>query len=299
MQRQKVLITGGGGMLGSAFTVEFEKGEYEVRALSHEELDVTDKSRVLEEVSFAPDIVIHTAGIVDADYCEENRDECFAVHVGGTENIIELCMQTGAKLLYPQSFLIFDGKELPITEETMPHPVSVYGEAKLEAEQKILLTLPDALIVRMGGFFGGDEKDKNFVGKFAHFLKKSITEGKESVSGTSRIWQPTSTESLAQNSHALIEAGKTGIYNMASHGCASFFDVAHEIVTTLKLENRIAITEVPSDYFKEKCVRPENGTMENKRLRKEGIDRMIDWRLSLKEYLERPYFVSLFADVYE
>lgn len=297
MQRQKVLITGSGGMLGSAFKFEFEKGEYEVRSLSHEELDVTHRSRALDEVSFAPDIVIHTAGIVNADYCEENHDECSSVHVGGTENIIELCVQTGAKLFYPQSFLIFDGKELPITEETKPNPLSVYGEAKLIAEQKILSAIPNALIVRMGGFFGGYEKDKNFVGKFAHFLKKNIKEGTETISGTSRIWQPTSTEHLAQNSRVLIEAGKSGIYNMASHGSASFFDVAKEMVTILKLENRITIAEVPSDYFKEKCVRPENGTMENKRLQKEDMDRMVDWRVSLREYLEKPYFVHLFSDI--
>jgi dTDP-4-dehydrorhamnose reductase len=282
-------------MLGSAFAEEFKKEKYDVRALSHEALDVTDRGAVLEEVAFAPDIVVHTAGIVNADYCEEHRDECITVHVSGTENVIELCKRTGAKLLFPQSFLIFDGEELPIVEETTPHPLSVYGEAKWMAEQKIRASLPDALIVRMGGFFGGFEKDKNFVGMFARFLKKNIAAGNRTLVGTSRVWQPTATDALARNSRALIEAGKSGIYTMASHGSASFFDVAQAMVEVLHLKERMTITEVPSDYFHEKCRRPENGTMENKRLKEEGLDMMPEWRASLAAYLSHPYFTDLFS----
>lgn len=294
MQKLKVLVTGGGGMLGFAFAKEFDTDAYAVRALSREELDVTNKDAVMKQSVFAPNIVIHTAGMVNADYCEEHRDECFAVHVGGTENIIELCKKTGAKLFYPQSFLIFDGKELPILENTKPNPLSVYGEAKLLAEEKIRAALPDALVVRMGGFFGGFEKDKNFVGKFAHFLKKSITLGQNTLPGTSRIWQPTFTDAVAENSRVLIEARKSGVYDMAGHGSASFFDVAETMVKLLHLEDQMKITEVSSDYFKERCIRPENGTMENKRLQEEGLDMMPDWKTSLEYYLAQPYFKDLF-----
>ena len=295
MSKSNVLITGAAGMLGSAFSGEFNTEKYNVRALSHEELDVTDRDAVLKEAAFAPDIVVHTAGIVDADYCEAHRDECFAVHAGGTGNIIELCRKTGAKLLYPQSFLIFDGKEQPITEETEPRPLSVYGEAKWAAEQAIRDALPDALIIRMGGFFGGFEKDKNFVGMFARFMKKNIDAGNRSLVGTSRVWQPTSTVALAHNARILIEAGKSGVYAMASQGSASFFDVARAMVEIMHLENRMTITEVPSNHFKEKCRRPENGTMENRRLKEEGLDMMSEWRDSLAKYLSEPYFTDLFS----
>lgn len=282
-------------MLGSAFT-EFLRGEnYSVRPLAHTDLDVRDRARVFEEAAFAPDVVIHTAGIVNADYCEEHRDECFASHVGGTENIIELCRRTGAQLLYPQTFLIFDGTEVPATEETSPRPLSVYGEAKWRAEQMVRERLPEALIVRMGGFFGGYEKDKNFVGKFAYLLKKSVAQGQKSLQGIERVWQPTFTEELARNCTQLIEQHATGVYHMASHGSASFFDVARAMVEIFGLEKRIEIEKVPSHYFEEKCRRPENGTMENKCLQAEGRDQMSHWRLALEEYLRRPYFQNLFA----
>lgn len=293
--KKRVLITGAGGMLGSAFAEHLSAAGYAVRALDHAVLDVTDHNAVLREQEWKPEWIIHCAGIVNADFCEENRDACFQNHVGGTKNIIELAKVTGAKLFYPQSFLIFDGKDYPITEETEPHPLSIYGEAKWEAEQMVRRELPNALIVRMGGFFGGCEKDKNFVGKFAPPLKKNI-EGETSVIPVGdRVWQPTYTKDLAENITLLLEKEKTGVYHMASRGEASFFDVAAAMVEILCIGEKIAITEMPAEEYKEKAKRPFRAVMDNKRLREEGLDNMREWRDALQEYLEKPYFQKMFG----
>ena len=34
-----------------------------------------------------PDLVIHTAGLVNVDYCEEHEDEAWVINVDGTENV--------------------------------------------------------------------------------------------------------------------------------------------------------------------------------------------------------------------
>lgn len=282
-------------MLGSAFVKHVMTKEYAVRALDHPTLDVTDHNAVLKEQEWKPDWVIHTAGIVNADFCEENRDTCFENHVGGTKNIIELAKATGAKLCYPQSFLIFDGTENPILEETEPRPLSVYGEAKWEAEQLVRKELPDALVVRMGGFFGGEERDKNFVGKFARHLRKSIDKDIREISIGDRVWQPTYTKDLAKNCVLLLEKEKTGIYHMASHGEASFFDVATAMVQILGIGDTITILKSSTEY-KEMAKRPLRAVMENKRLTEEGLDDMRPWREALSEYLEKPYFKKLFHE---
>lgn len=292
MERQRILITGGVGMLGSAFAELFARGNYEVRAYSHLEFDVTHRKRVLEEASWNPEIIIHCAGIVNADYCEDHRNECFENHVGGTQNIVDLTKTSGAKLFYPQSFLIFDGVESPITEETLPHPLSVYGAAKLEAEQRIQKELSDALTVRMGGFFGGYEKDKNFVGKFARILKQKIDAEEATIAVGNRVWQPTYTKELAENSILLLTQEKTGIYHMASHGEASFYDVACAMIETLGLP--LTAKKISAAEFTEKCRRPMRAVLDNKRLREEGLDRMSPWKDALTEYLSAPYFCNIF-----
>lgn len=292
--KKRVLITGAAGMLGSAFVEALNEKGYDVRALDHAALDVTNRDAVLAQANFKPAWIIHCAGIVNADFCEENRDVCFQNHVGGTKNVIELAKATGAKLLYPQSFLIFDGQEYPITEETTPHPLSVYGEAKWETEQLIRRDLPDALIVRMGGFFGGYEKDKNFVGKFARHLKKSIDEHITTIPVSDRIWQPTYTKNIAENGVLLLEQEKSGVYHMASHGEASFFDVAAAMVEILGIGGKITITKISANEYKEKAKRPFRAVMDNKRLHEEELDHMRPWREALGEYLSQEYFKKLF-----
>lgn len=293
-QKERVLITGAGGMLGSAFAAHLSQKGHSVRALDHASLDVTNRSAVLQEEKQKPEWIIHCAGIVNADFCEENRDACFENHISGTKNIVELAKITGAKLFYPQSFLIFDGKENPIMEETTPHPLSVYGEVKWEAEQIVCKELPDALVVRMGGFFGGCERDKNFVGKFALLLKKSIDDGVKQIPVGDRIWQPTYTKDLVENCALLLENKKSDVYHMASHGEASFFDVATAMVEILGIETEISITKVPARTYKEIAKRPQRAVMENKRLKEEGLDNMREWKETLKEYLSEEYFKKLF-----
>ncbi|OGZ47403.1 MAG: hypothetical protein A3J54_02345 [Candidatus Ryanbacteria bacterium RIFCSPHIGHO2_02_FULL_45_13b] len=295
--RKRVLITGANGMLGSAFAHHLSEKGYTVHAMDHAALDVTNRDAVLTEQDWKPDWIIHCAGIVNADFCEENRDVCFQNHVDGTKHVIELAKVTRAKLFYPQSFLIFDGEENPITEETTPHPLSVYGEAKWEAEQIVCKELPDALVIRMGGFFGGCERDKNFVGKFARHLKKSIDEGIQTIPVSDRVWQPTYTKDLAENCTLLLENKKNGIYHMASHGEASFFELAAAMVEMFGIGNKISITKMPANEYKEKAKRPLRAIMENKRLQEEGLDRMRPWRETLEEYLQNEYFQNLFHEV--
>ena len=100
-------------MLGSACADWFSRA-CDVRALGRKELDVTRMEDFLAQLEWKPDIVAHCAAIVNADYCEENAEECMKTQVGGTDHAIAFCKKSGAKLFYPQSFLIFDGKELPI-----------------------------------------------------------------------------------------------------------------------------------------------------------------------------------------
>ena len=121
--RATVLITGAGGMLGRAFAEVLAAGAPDARvlALARERLDVTDRGAVLALAAQKPAWIVHCAADVNAERCETQPDETRRVQVGGTENIAELAERTGARVLYPQSFLVFDGSQLPIDEDTPPN----------------------------------------------------------------------------------------------------------------------------------------------------------------------------------
>ena len=263
---KRIVITGAKGMLGQAFqdVLQRQAPIAEVLAVGKTELDVRLSDPVFGIEDFRPNPVLHCAEIVDADYCEEHPDEAHAVKVGGAQNIVELALRTEAKVFYPQSFLIYDNQDLPITEATSPNPLAVYGRLKLEAEQVVAEALPQSLVVRMAGFFGGREIDKNFVGKFIPHIAKLI---------------------------------KAGVYCMASHGQASFFDMACEIMKLLAIDEHFSITPASSTKvsINEKAKRPETVVMENRRLDGEGLERQRAWQNSLAEYLDHPYYRSMFT----
>ena len=291
-----ILITGAGGMLGRGFMDCLANiGDVDVQGRDHALLDITDRPSVLELTKLNPDFIIHCAADVNAERCEAQPDQCRQVQVDGTQNIADLAVATGAQVLYPQSFLIFDGQEIPILEKTEPAPMSVYGKCKYEAEQVLLSALPNALVVRMAGFFGGDEKDKNFVGKFVHHLFEMIQAGTKSYEVGDRVWQPTYTLDLASNCLLLLANEKHGLYNMSCHGRASFYELAIACVEELELSAFMQIIQTSEAAVTgdETAPRPALGIMENRRLIDENLDRQRPWREALAAYLQRPYFQEL------
>ena len=294
----KVVITGANGMLGRAFAQVLATcaPKAEVLALGRDALDVTQRDEVFALAGERPDIVLHCAVKADVNWCEDHAEEAAQVQVEGTAHVAALAKACGARLFFPQSFLIYEGGAL-VDEGTDPNPLSAYGRLKFEAEKTLLSILPDALVVRMGGFFGEQEADKNFVGKLIPHLASLLRSGVDRMEIGDRIWQPTYTRDLAYNSLLLLARRCTGAYCMASHGQASFFELGKEITRLLGIDQRLEIARVPAQTMagKEKAVRPEVLVMRNSRLQAEGLDRQRPWQAALAEYLGQGHFNALFA----
>jgi dTDP-4-dehydrorhamnose reductase len=292
----KFFVTGEKGNLGSSFIRQLYKTQAIV--IPSEKLDITNRNEVLNKKKIKPDCIIHCGAKTDADLCETQKKMCYDINVRGVRNIVELAEITGAKLVYPQSFLIYDGKEI-ITENTNPNPLSYYGECKLEAEKIITTYLPSSLIICMGGFFGGYEKDKNFIGFFTRHIAQQIKYGNKNQDVGDRTWQPTYTQDLVSNTLALLSADKEGKYCMASHGEASFYDIACVILDVFGIDsNTMKINKVPSQSinYKNKAKRPDRAYIENQRLKLEGLDFQQCWKESLVQYLNNDYFRRLFNE---
>ena len=297
----KVLITGASGMLGKAFQEVFcqKYPSADVKVLPHDILDVTDYKNVMSYIQYNPDLIIHTAAKVDANFCEDHYKQAKNIIVNGTKNIIELADKCHAKILYPQSFLIYDGKVKPITEETIPNPLSKYGLLKFEAERAVIDSNVDSLIIRMGGFFGGNEKDKNFVGKIIPFIIEQIKSGVTEIEVGDRVWQPTYTFDLALNSMILLENGKSGLYNMASLNSASFYQLAVKIVEYLGVESSISVKEVTSEQFDkaEEAERPHEAILSNAKLDRDQMNFQKNWEESLLIYLSGDYYKNMIKKI--
>ena len=78
---------------------------------------------------------------------------------------------------------------------------------------------------------------------------------------------------------------------MVCGGQTSRFEVAESLVEMLNLPYEIKITPVTSDYFKEEyfAARPASERLLTKKLDLRKVNKMRDWKVSLKEYLEKYY----------
>lgn len=290
----KLLVTGGQGMLGREFQREAGWfGDMTVHAPGREELDVRDREAMLAAAGSAEGgWIAHCAAKVDVEGCARDPEAAREVIVGGAENAVALAKAAGARIFYPQSFLTYDGATVPIAETEQPRPLSLYGKLKYEAEQVITQAFPDALIVRMAGFFGGEEKDKNFVGRIIPVMYKAMLDGQTTFEVGDRVWQPTWTRDLAANSLHLMRRNASGSWQMACHGQASFAELAHEIVLALGWADRFAIKTVDAGKVAQSELgrRPDVAVLSCDRLRSERMDLQRDWRSTLHAYLRHPFF---------
>jgi dTDP-4-dehydrorhamnose reductase len=79
---------------------------------------------------------------------------------------------------------------------------------------------------------------------------------------------------------------------MVCDGDCSRYDVAVEIIKLLNKEEKIKIFKVNSEYFsKEYFVnRPRSEKLVNMKLNLRNLNKMGNWRMKLKEYIENSYF---------
>ena len=99
-----------------------------------------------------PDVVIHTA------YRQEEDD----VNTIGSENVAVAAAAVGARLVHLSTDVVFDGRKGgPYVEADPPCPVTDYGRAKAEAEERVAASHPGALLVRTSLLYGGAEPSKH------------------------------------------------------------------------------------------------------------------------------------------
>ena len=142
-------------------------------------------------------------------------------------------------------------------------------------------------------------KTKKFAGKeLSNMLDRLGERPKQIKSGAKELFivndkdgTPTYTHDFANTVKELIKYEYWGLYNVVCGGQTSRFEVAVTLVEMLELSYDIKITPVTSDYFQEEyfAARPASERLLTKKLDLRKINKMRDWRVSLKEYLENYY----------
>ncbi|MFL5772475.1 MAG: SDR family oxidoreductase [Flavisolibacter sp.] len=293
---KKIYMAGVGGMLGEGFYTIF-KNDYELKCtdidvnepwLSY--LDFRDYESYKKDVlAFKPDYLFHIGAHTSLEYCDQHPDEAYATNTIAVENAVFIANQLKIPLLYISTAGIFDGKQDTYDDWDMPNPLGHYARSKYAGELFVKQTCERYLVCRAGWMMGaGPKKDKKFIQKIMAQIKSGT---KELHVVDDKLGTPTYTHDFARNVKYLLEKEYWGLYNMVCGGITGRLEVAQELVRLIGLKDKIKVTPVSSDYFKQTYFsqRPASERLINKKLDLRKANVMRDWETCLKEYLDTYY----------
>ncbi|GGA05395.1 NAD(P)-dependent oxidoreductase [Paenibacillus marchantiophytorum] len=222
--KQKLLILGGRGMLGSMLVSYFQTcSSYQVYYTTRDKtqseglyLDAEDEvllEKVIEAVR--PDIAINCMGILN-QFAEANPQKAYWINGLLPHKIAQALDRVGGKLIHISSDCVFSGEKGGHTEEDEPDGTSVYARSKAlgEVTAKPHLTIRTSII--------GPEVSTHGIGLLHWFLQQQGV-----ISGYSQAWWNgiTTLELAHCIRHAMEEDPISGILNIAAPEPISKFEL--------------------------------------------------------------------------
>ena len=262
----RVLITGASGLLGYTLCSHFSKnhtvtgvcyshsiGLDNVREI---QLDLADTEGFLKATkaikALRPEIIIHTAGLTSVDQCEANPQQAKLLNVQMTEQVTQLAIKIGAKMVHISTDHLFDGI-LPLVDEATPvKPINVYARTKAEAEV-VALKAEGALIIRTN-FYG---KGRPWRSSFSDWLFENLVAGKPVNLFCDVFYSPIAMVHLAELLDILTEKKATGVFNVASPERISKYEFGIRLARKFKL-NVDSIHQVSIDSMSLGAPRPRD-----------------------------------------
>ena len=245
-----------------------------------DEVDISNRDATRKQFQDRhPHLVINAAAFTDVDGCEKRVDDAFRVNAQGVENVAFVCRELGIRLIHVSTDYVFDGKsKIPYREDAPTNPLGVYGQSKLEGENRARRILPETCIVRTAWLYG--KAGRNFVEAIlGQAEKETILKVVDDQQGS-----PTYTKDLAIALKVLAEKGLTGVFHVTNQGACSWYDFAGKI---LELAGRTDVQVLPisTGELGRQAPRPASSVLNCTNFESATGMKMREWPDALNDYL--------------
>lgn len=152
--KQKILITGGAGYIGSIFLQRLDSSLYEVTVVDNLstgkrenilsgifiEADIADLialDEIFSKTQF--DVIVHFAASLDVGESTRDPLKYYSNNVGGTLNLLKMCQKYNVKkLIFSSTASVYGESTMDkISEDAPLNPINPYGKSKMFCESII------------------------------------------------------------------------------------------------------------------------------------------------------------------
>ena len=253
----KVLVTGGGGMVGRAVSDYCRSIGDLVFSYDHQGLDISDPDRVRTTLQHdRPEVVINCAAWTDVDGCELDRERAFAVNASGPENLARVSSEIDAGLITISTDYVFAGNKNGFyTQRDQPGPESIYGLAKLEGERRAQLAHARTIVVRTGFIFGPG--GSNFLSTIIARARR----GEKLQAIRDAYGTPTYAPDLASRLRELAQLDLPGTFHVVNAGAGVSYEGFARAALDLSGHASTNLDSVEMDSLNRPATRPRNSRL--------------------------------------
>ena len=190
---KKILITGGGGYIGSMLTTELLRLGHEVTVIDLLKYDkgsldhlyyekkftfINDDIRnlnLLKKIIYKNEFVIPLAALVGAPLCKKNKKDAISINYESIKKILQT-LKKKQKLIYltTNSGYGIGEKNKFCNEESPLKPISLYGQTKCDAENEVR-KFKNTISFRLATVFGASYRMRSDL-LVNNFVQRAVNE---------------------------------------------------------------------------------------------------------------------------
>ena len=280
---EKILITGGSGLLGGNLA-KMARERFETYAAYHGHpikmkncntfsLDIRNQNTTHNMVNkINPELIIHTAALTNVDYCEDHQKDAWNLNVEGTRNMTKAAEDVGAKFIYISTDSIFDGKKGMYTEDDTPNPLNYYAKTKLEGE-KVLAEFDLNYSILRTCIYGWNMQEKFSL---AEWVIHGLQNKKKLTMFTDVFFSPILVNNLSEAIFEVCERGLEGVLNIAGSERCSKFHFGGKIAEVFSLDKSYIEPISIKDFTDFKAPRPKDVSLDVSKAKEKLRTKLLD-----------------------
>lgn len=267
-------------------------------ALNRRECDLAEAAQVqavLEQ--YEPEVIVNAAAYTAVDQAESDQALARRINVDAVAELARYAREMGSLLVHYSTDYVFDGtKPEAYVEDDITNPLSVYGQTKLDGENRIRDALCRHLIFRTSWVYAARG------GNFARTMLRLASERTALSVIDDQIGAPTSAELIADvTAHALrdVLSGRApgGTYHLAAAGETSWYGYAKFVIDRARVQGQTlalavdGLRPIPASDYSLPAKRPQNSRLNTHLLERsfalklpqweDGVARVLDeWRIT-------------------